>query len=182
MSISISIISAIISLISLVLAIKEMRLKVGKQKIEQFYRYGIKLESFYFSEKDMVTKGANGQLYSAVVSLRIANDSAYPITIDSAYITEDEEGIKEKRYHDNIFSFYEKEERGISISVCDKALLPMTIPAYGVALVSINVPFFDSFIKRPGDTLFPYLHLTTARKTHTLKIEVPEYNALIREK
>ena len=53
--------------------------------------------------------------------------------------------------------------------------------AYDVVHISIQIPFFDDFVKRPGDTVFSYLHLTTARNTYTLKVEIPEYNALIGE-
>lgn len=188
-------IATVLSLISFCIVLYDFFFKLGKQKIEQFRHYGFKLASYYFKTADFETNGAlllpgtENNRISATISVRVINNSAYPITIDSAFVSIDGKESAKNNYHDNAFTFKPKNiptvEKGVQAFACldvpDKAELPITLNPYETKIFSLNIPHFEYYVKRYGDTVFPYLHLTTARKTHSLKVEVPEYNALMSE-
>lgn len=189
------IIATVFSLISLFIVLYDFVFKIGKQKIEQYKHYGFKIASYYFKTADFKTTGAvllpgtEDKRMSAAISIRVINSSAYPVTIDSAYISMDKKGAKSPNYHDNLFNFKPKYlptvESGVQVEACldvlDKAILPITLNPYEIKVFSLQFPHFQYYVKRYGDTVFPYLHITTARKTYSLKVEVPEYNALMSE-
>lgn len=192
LTIALAVASTIISLISITIVILDLGYKLGKQKFEQYRHYGRLLASYYFKScdaktKGMCTDGDPSKKISAVISLKIKNCSAYPVTIDSAYVTSKLHGIDDKSYHDNGFSFelmwedaYRNEKKTqTTVDACEKLILPITLQPYEIKLLSVQIPHFERHVKKHGDTVYPYLHFTTTRKEYTIKVEIPEYHALL---
>lgn len=189
-----AVVSTVLSLLSIGIVVFDLVFKLGKQKFEQYYHYGFKLASYYFKPKETKTKGLvitgdSEKKISAAISVRVRNCSAYPVTIDSIYVSNDFKGKETNSYHDNAFSFEpiweETDETGhpalTTLDVCEKVLLPITLEPYEVRAFSVQFPHFNSHVKRYGDTVYPYLHFATARKIYTIKVEVPEYHAIMSE-
>lgn len=192
LTIALAVVSAVLSLISITVVIFDLGYKLGMQKFEQYRHYGRLLASYYFKSCEAKTKGmrTNGdpsKKISAVISIKIKNCSAYPVTIDSTYVTNELYGTDVKSYHDNGFSFelmWEKANRNgkpieTTVDVCEKLVLPITLQPYEIKLLSVQIPHFEQHVKNYGDTVYPYLHFTTARKEYAIKVEIPEYHALL---
>lgn len=194
LTISIAIVGAVLSLISIAIVAFDLIFKLGKQRFEQYYHYGFKIASYYFKPVETKTQGLvfgddPEKKISAAISIRAINKSAYPVTIDSIFVLNDKGNKNIQNYHDNDFSFkpiYEtKKINGIpakaSLDVCEKVILPVTLQPYETKFFSVQIPHFEKYVTRYGDTVYPYLHFTTARKTYIIQVEVPEYHGVMSE-
>lgn len=135
------------------------------------------LHNSYFLNKEDVKEATNyATKRVGVVSLKISNSSAHPITIDEVFI----KTFKNKISHFNNFNFtipeicvkknpitylYIKPEKA--------ATIPLRIEPFDTQYVSFKFPYFDTC--DPEFKLF----LVTPRKNYSVKVKLLEYHSLV---
>ena len=111
----------------------------------------------------------------AVVSVKISNSSAHPITIDEVYV---EEASKNKHYNDLKFQIprvLTDEVNRIETYISPEkiAIIPLRIEPFDTQYVSFRFPFFNN--TNPSFKLV----LVTPRKNYSVKVKLLEYHELI---
>lgn len=113
----------------------------------------------------------------AVISVKISNSSAHPITIDEVYVVN---SPKNKHYNDLKFkvpqimiSEEENSKTFTSLSPENIATIPLRIEPFDSQYVSFRLPFFNN--TNPSFKLV----LVTPRKNYSVKVKLLEYHELI---
>ena len=111
----------------------------------------------------------------AVVSVKISNSSAHPITIDEVYV---EEASNNKHYNDLKFQIprvLTDEVNRIETYISPEkiAIIPLRIEPFDTQYVSFRFPFFNN--TNPSFKLV----LVTPRKNYSVKVKLLEYHELI---
>lgn len=130
--------------------------------------------SYFLNKEDVKEIAYYNTKRIAIVSLKISNSSAHPITIDEVFINSSQEKI----YHFNNFNItvpkiHKKSSMEYSYVKPEKvASLPLRIEPFDTQYVSFRFPYFDDC--SPNFKLF----LVTPRRNYSLKVKLLEYHKL----
>lgn len=116
--------------------------------------------------------------YFCVVSIKISNCSALPITIDEAeikyknkhthYFNEKKKINKKHIYDDNSYT---------ELNLYEQPQLPLRIDCYDTVFLSFIFPFFDEYVNNEFE-----FFLKTPRKDYKWKIKLNEFESIFDEK
>ena len=132
--------------------------------------------SYFLNKKDVKEASYYETTRIAVVSLKISNSSAHPITVDNVYIKSNKREI----FHFKDFKFTVPKlltnKNPITYSRIEYlkiAVLPLRIEPFDSQYVSFIFPYFDNC-----NTRFK-IFLETPRKNHSVKVNLSEYHDLV---
>ena len=118
--------------------------------------------SYIINSKDIPNLAFNTTKI-AVISVKISNSSAHPITIDEVYVDNSPKMISEE----------ENSKTFTSLSPENIATIPLRIEPFDSQYVSFRLPFFNN--TNPSFKLV----LVTPRKNYSVKVKLLEYHELI---
>ena len=168
----ISIVGCITGIISLLIVILYNTFQIGKQKISVSERRG----TYYFDSSVTKIKGASGVKYCAIVSLKVTNQSSYPITLDNAYIkTRSNYHLDEFRY-DDIIVINNRGESWIDTEAIVR--LPLKFEPFETKYFALAFPFFKNEVTDFGKPVEVPITIVTARKKQIIRVSIPEYHSL----
>lgn len=168
----IAIIGAITGVLALILQYIEYRKSKVKLKVDlvdnkSFYSTGNTSEGTKYNCK-----------YFGVISIKISNCSALPITIDESEI----------KYKKILRSYFSKEikvnkkhvydnQSYTEVALFEQAKLPYRIDCYDTTFLSFIFPFFDEFVS----TKFEFI-LKTPRKQYKYKFKLNEFEEMFKRR
>ena len=172
----VSIIGCLTGIASLVVVIVNNIFMKGTIRFSVSERRG----TYYFSASDTETSGCINLKICAAISIKATNSSAYPTTIDEAYI-----GNRMVRHMDEFnFEYIELEKENHSVvyrDIEEKAILPLQLEPFQTKYFSFVFPYFESQISEYGTPANVILKIVTPRKTYKLKASVQEYYCLMND-
>lgn len=172
--------------ISLIIIIRQDKFRKGKLMVETSERGS----TCYFNAKEFHVEGYETN-YSAAVSLKITNKSAYPTTIDGITI------IKDKNIANHVPDFkcqlkimYEVDpfkcpQIGQTESTEYLLLPPCPIPQrlepFETKYLSACFPFFDSFVNDSNEPISAKINVESSRENVQVQAKISDIHSLIAE-
>jgi len=177
MQLLLSIIGCVTGMCSLILYLNKYFLEKPKLKI---YLDRVPC-SYYFKNKDFNVVPSFNCTYSAVISLRIDNCSAYPATISDIQVKS--KHTSKRSYHNGFFTF---EEPGIPAIPQGRYMhptsetfeLPIRIDPFDSFFGCVQISFFDPFVIDEITPSHIIMEIHTPRKIFYFPVSLYEYEYL----
>lgn len=165
-----TLIIAIIGAITGVLALILQYIEYKKSKVK--LKVNLDEKKSFYSTGDTSYKCK----YFGVISIKISNCSALPITIDEAEIKCNDilQPYFSKEKHVNRKHIYNKQSY-TEVSLFEQAKLPYRVDCYDTTFLSFIFPFFDEFINNEFEFI-----LRTPRKEYKYKFKLSEFEEMFK--